>query len=334
MRWRKLLIVLAVVAAIIAIVVALIPREPKYQGRTLSEWIKDSAPRKSPDPETARAIEAVRRIGTNGLPWLIKWISAKEPPDWQIRLTKAGRLPRWVRLQLLPSLFGINSYYVHRRTALDGFLILGPDAAPAVPQLLQIIAESPKGTSPASGVLDGFGTETVLPYALSALTNRANSIELRVAAAMWINRAAPNLESETVTSLMTQCVRENNPNFAQSAAVTLASRGAEPALVIPYLTNCLANPKPDTRWSAASALRGYHETASNAVPALVKALTDTHPIVREFAADAIWDIDPEALQKAAPAKAQQKEQMLRIFELERRRFEEERRQRLEQGARN
>src|SRR5215468_1695760 len=110
MRWRKLLIVLAVLAAIIAIVVALIPREPKYHGRTLSEWIKDSAPRKSPDPETTRAIEAVRHIGTNGLPWLLKWISAKEPADWQVNLTTANvRLPRWVRLQLLPSLFGINS---------------------------------------------------------------------------------------------------------------------------------------------------------------------------------------------------------------------------------
>jgi len=318
MRWRKFLIGLAVFAVLIASVVALIPCEPRYNGRTLSEWIRDAAPRRSPDPETTRAIEAVRHIGTNGLPWLIKWISATEPPAWKVKLTKANvRLPQWIRLRVLPRLLGINSYNLHRRLALDGFLILGPDATPAVPELLEIIAASPQGRSPASGVLDGFGTATVLPHALSALTNRANPINLRVAAALWVNRATPNIETETIIPLMTQCIRENNPNWAQVAALLLAYRGAEPALVIPYLTNRLSDPMPDTRWSAASALRAYQEAASNAVPALVKALGDSHPIVQQCAADSLYEIDPVALEKAAPAKAQEKEQMLRSFQQER-----------------
>jgi HEAT repeats len=324
MRWRKLLIVLAVFAAIIAIIVALIPREPKFEGRTLSEWIKDSAPKRSPDPETTRAVEAVRHIGTNGLPWLLKWISATEPPAWKVKLnTASARLPQWIRLRVLPRLLGLNSYNYYRRLALDGFLILGPDAAPAVPQLLRIVAKSPKGASPASGVLDGFERATVLPHALSALTNRDNSIELRAAAAMWLSRAAPNLESETVTSVMKQCVRENNPNFAQAAAVTLASRGLEPALVIPYLTNCLSNPNLDIRAGSAFALRGYHQDGSTAVPALVKALSDTDFFMRQLAADALFEIDPEAFQKAAPLEAHLRRERRQMFELERRRFEQQ-----------
>jgi len=120
MRWRRLLIVVAVCAALIAVIVALVPREPKYDGRTLSEWIKGAAPRRSPDPEQTRAIEAVRHIGTNALPCLIKWIGAKPPPDWQLKLTTANLwLPRWIRLRLLPSLFGINSHNARRRLALD-----------------------------------------------------------------------------------------------------------------------------------------------------------------------------------------------------------------------
>jgi len=334
MRWRKLLILLAACAVVLATVLALIPREPKYDGRTLSEWIKESAPRKSPDPETTRAIDAVRHIGTNGLPWLLKWISMTEPPAWKINLTTANtRLPQWLRLRVLPRLLGLNSYNYHRRLALDGFLILGPDAAPAVPELLRIVAESRNGVSPASGVLEGFGTATVLPYALSALTNRAASIELRVAAAMWVNRAAPNLEAETATSVLIQCVREKNPNFAQVAAVTLAFRGAEPGLVIPYLTNCLSDPKSYIRANSASALRGYHQNGSNAVPALVKALSDTDLFVRESAADSLFEIDPAALEKAAPAKALEKREAQRRFEEQRRIFEQEHRRMLEQQER-
>ena len=309
MRWRRLLIALAVFAAIVAVIFALIPHEPKYEGRTLSEWIRVAAPRTA-DSETIKAIEAVRHIGTNGLPWLVKWIGAKPPADWKVKLTSAtSKWPRWTRLRVLPRLLGIDSYNSQQRLALGGFSILGPEARPAAPELLRIAAASPQGGSLAWGVLGWFGAASVLPHALAALTNRANSIDLRVTAAIWVSRAAPRLETNTINSLMTQCIRENNRNWAEVAALMLAYRGAEPAVVIPYLTNRLSDPKWDTRLSAASALRGYHQGASNAVPALVNVLSDSNPLVQQIAADSLFDIDPDALEKAAPAKANEKRRL-------------------------
>jgi HEAT repeat protein len=311
MPWRRLLIILAVCAAVIAVVVALIPREPKYDGRTLSEWIKDSAPRRSPDPEQTRAIEAVRHIGTNGLPCLIKWIGAKEPADWQIKLTRANsRLPRWIRLRLLPSLFGFNSYKSYRRLALDGFLVLGPEAAPAVPDLLQIVASSPKG-SPASGALESIGAAG-LPPALSVLTNRANSAELRVAAALCITRIDPKVESGMVLSLMSQCIRNSKSGFRHIAAGILASRRAEPELVVPILTSWLTNSDFNARFAATFGLGQYGERATSAVPALVLALKD--PLVGREAGDALFAIDAAALEKADPFAAERKKQQRRFIQ--------------------
>jgi hypothetical protein len=304
MRWRRILIGLAVCAALVAIVFALIPREPKYEGRTLSERIKESAPQRSPDPQTTKAIEAVRHIGTNGLPWLIKWISAKEPQDWQLKLTTARRLPRWVRLQLLPSLFGLNSYYAHRRTALDGFLILGPDAAPAVPELLRIVAST--NASPAYGALESIGIAGI-PAALTVLTNPAYSVRCRFLAFFWICRIDPKADRrymlDRTVPLMARCLREKNPDFSPFAAEALAARHIEPGLVVPFYLNRLTNSDPDSRCGTARGLSHYGGNATSAVPALVIALKDTDPLVRYCAEDALFEIDQATLEKADPTLA-------------------------------
>ena len=301
MRWRRILVALAVALAVAAIAFTLVPHEPKYEGRTLTEWIKDSGPRRNPDPSQARAVEAVRHIGTNALPWLIKWINAKEPRDWQIQLTRAGRLPRWIRLKLLPSLFGFNSYYAHRRAALDGFLILGPQAAPAVPELLQIIGST--NGSPATGALDSIGIAG-LPGALNVLTNRANSIRVRVTAGAWISSVDPRAENDAIAPLMAQCLRDNIPELAPIAARALARRRLEPELTIPIFLTWLTNSNPDTRWGAAYGLRQYGERATSAVPALVIALKDPHPVVRLAAENALFEIDPATLEKIEPGLAE------------------------------
>lgn len=314
MRARRLLIVLAIFATLAIILFALIPREPKYQGRTLSEWIKDSAPRRSPDPEQTRAVEAVRHIGTNGLPWLIKWISAREPRDWQINLTSAGApLPRWVRLKLLPSLFGINSYYAHRRVALDGFLILGPQAAPAVPDLFRIMTASTKPLSAVPGALDSIGTAGV-PAALNIVTNSANSFRLRFAAEYWIIHIDPKVDEPDAAPLMIQCLREKDPDFSPMAASILAARRLEPELVIPFLINWLTNSNPNIRYGAARGLQQYGERATSAVPGLVICLKNSFPYVRKAAEDALFEIDPATLEKADPGVAELKKHWRRVID--------------------
>src|SRR4051812_1919353 len=143
MRWRRLLIGLAVIAAVIAIIIALIPREPKYEGRTLSEWIKEANPRHSAHRKQPKDYEAVRHIGSNALPWLIKWISLKDPPAWKLRLLATSQtLPQWMQDRFVRQILGEVSNQKYREMAADGFVILGPRASPAVFDLLEIEASS------------------------------------------------------------------------------------------------------------------------------------------------------------------------------------------------
>src|SRR6266550_2105761 len=63
-------------------------REPEYQGRKLSEWLAMYGDDEGRGPEwverNGRAVEAIRRIGTNGLPWLMRW-AFYEPSEWKTK---------------------------------------------------------------------------------------------------------------------------------------------------------------------------------------------------------------------------------------------------------
>jgi len=69
---------LLTVAALVVVGLTLFlatPREPSYDGKRLSEWIKiygENGLSTSVDKETAAG--AIRQIGTNALPYPVKWI--------------------------------------------------------------------------------------------------------------------------------------------------------------------------------------------------------------------------------------------------------------------
>src|SRR5262245_35579097 len=255
MRRRKLLIVLTVFAAIIAIIVALIPREPKYQGRTLSEWIQDSAPRLSPEPETTRAIEAVRHIGTNGLPSLLEWLNHKEPPAWKLKLLAAcAKLPLWFQDRVVSHFRVDRSYQVRRRLALDGFLILGPQASPAVPDLLK------KRDPWTISALQSIGLASLEPT-LGVLTNRANAPTLRAAAANWLGSIDEKIDLTRVVPVLAQCVREREPGVAKEAAKALVKSGADPDLTVGFFADLLQHGDVLSRCEAAENLRLLRDKA-------------------------------------------------------------------------
>ena len=48
-------------------------REPSYQGRTLSEWVEQVGPAYLWN-DSDEEVKAVRAIGTNAIPTILKWI--------------------------------------------------------------------------------------------------------------------------------------------------------------------------------------------------------------------------------------------------------------------
>jgi len=134
---RRILWIAGVVVVVAAAAALSWPRErePVYQGKKLSEWLKEyETTHPLGNRDDAAADEAVRHMGRNALPWLVRWVEYK-PAAWKERVGKvAGRIPglgsdRLLEDEILPVL------------ALDGFAALGSEAQPAIPELVRFVTD-------------------------------------------------------------------------------------------------------------------------------------------------------------------------------------------------
>ena len=52
-------------------------REPVFEGRKLSEWVMDIADDQASHQRPGKVAEAIRAIGTDGMPFYTKWLGYK-----------------------------------------------------------------------------------------------------------------------------------------------------------------------------------------------------------------------------------------------------------------
>lgn len=113
------------------------PSEPVYEGHRLTEWLYENWKGPPPDREfvgpsgtKSDSERAIRAIGTNALPTLLKLMAAKD----------SALKTQFTSLLRRQSLLKINLVDAHsqRFQAYLGFKILGPDAKDAVPGLVKL----------------------------------------------------------------------------------------------------------------------------------------------------------------------------------------------------
>ncbi len=121
------LVVLALVG--VGVWAALQQREPVYRGKRLSGWL--SARDNGSGSERAEADEAIRTIGTNGVPFYGAWLGI-ENPDEQVRFAAAQALGRYGDLarEAVPALLKARADpEVNVRMAVgDALAHIDPDA--------------------------------------------------------------------------------------------------------------------------------------------------------------------------------------------------------------
>src|SRR5579871_2280896 len=107
-------------------------REPRYQGKPLSEWLSGYH-LANPDRFTSEphADEAVRALGAKAIPTLLRLIAANDSP-LKLRLIELAQKQLLVRITHVPA-------YEKNLFAEYGFFALGPKAQAAVPALAQIL---------------------------------------------------------------------------------------------------------------------------------------------------------------------------------------------------
>jgi HEAT repeat protein len=258
--------------------------EPSYQGRCLSEWVERCYELQTTEEQQAAA-QAIRKIGTNALPYLLRWM-AYEPPPWRVK---------WVN-EVPPPLHTYLARPLLRASMTPrAFEILGSEARAAIPSLAQLVNEPRTNLVPhyAANALARIGRDA-LPSLLAALTNQQATT--RAVVAPEIRYLGTNARS-AIPALIS-LLQDTDLAVAWGAAYSLRELGLEPALVVPALTNSLRDPRPKLRCSAAISLRSFSHDALPAVPALLQALSDPDPTVWRAASNALFAIAPQALTNA------------------------------------
>ena len=144
--------------------------EPTYNGKPLSEWLfeLDLSPSVyesiyHPQPGEPSPADAVRQIGTNGIPTLLDILGATE-------LSKGHVLGK-LKSKAFREKFHNKNVPTEdlRDTAVQGFGILGTNAMSAIPQISKLL-QKPETSYSAAEALTDLG-----PEGFAVLTNTMNN---------------------------------------------------------------------------------------------------------------------------------------------------------------
>jgi hypothetical protein len=157
-------------AIALLVIVILLPRpkppppEPSYGGLTLTELAMLNPNAITGNPRSAEARAAIRKIGTNSLPCLLAWLSAR--PNYTPSKRVAQWFLEWLPEPLVPKKsleWACDPIELHFEIAAYLFGTLGPQAAPAIPDLERLACDPRGGRSAfcAKCILAGIGPEAL-----------------------------------------------------------------------------------------------------------------------------------------------------------------------------
>lgn len=235
--------------------------DPIYNGKRLTVWLENYS-LDATDAESRAADEAVRHLGTNAIPTLLRLLRASDSP---VKV----RFLALLRKQHLFQIGYPRASLLNGRAAW-GFRALGPDAEPAVPALMKIYQQD---ISPFSRVCTVEALGYIGPHA----------------------KAAVPLLISAVTNVSVRRVDGPSDSTIGVHAIQALGRIHEaPEQVLPVLMPQLKDAYAGRRLAAAHALGEYGSDAKVAMTALVGLLGDGDEFVRREAVSAIGRIDGQS----------------------------------------
>ena len=263
--------------------------EPRYQGQPLSHWVQQCVPSPTNLPYSVtlsdEAATAVRQMGTNALPVLLRWMRYPEH-DLRLKLIELlqGRQgPRSRMSYAIVRLLTPKSY--QPGSAVLAFQALGPSARAAMPALTRMLHE-PRNARKAAMALCTIGTDGVdaLGEALPTVGDgilRANIL------LEFYHVTSPELQA-ALSPLVARRLKEDPSAGARLAAAQILGRFTHAAAAaVPALAAAMRDRDGGVRMVAADGLGRFGQSASPAIPLLEAALSDSHPQVRINATNAL-----------------------------------------------
>lgn len=266
-------------------------KEPLYHEMALSDWLFHQSDR--PD----EVADAVRAIGTNALPILIKWVEF-QVPAWRYKVmrlyTKARLLPY---KSALANILGDDKQLQRSYNSVFAFRVLGADASAAVPELSRFVTNAHNyDRRSAALALAYIGGREALPPLLAAVQEKTTPDLHRA----MIAGAIPHLnyrgaELTNAVPVMIACLQETNQFVPSLAASALGTFLIQPEQCVPALTKAVGSTDYRVRRNAIRSLGKFGLDATNAISAIANALNDPERGVQTEATNALQKIAPEVL---------------------------------------
>ena len=265
------------------------PKEPSYQGRSLSEWLVDvgnthyyNAPGKA-----LKAAEAIRKMGGKTLPFLLADLGD-------------ARYKRYSRMQDKRTPDQRNSQ------ATWAFDALGSIGKPAIPELTRILEQNP-GYVP--GALAGIGRDA-LPELLDALTNEDFFVRDNTAAylanAIYDGKITPaEAEAAFPIAINNLTYTSTNELFRENtrwrAAGLLGALGLHPDVAVPALIQGMDNTNPNVAAECAVSLGKFGPDAAPAVPKMIEGINGSNLLFSVQCAMSLGEVSYAGLGTNTPA---------------------------------
>lgn len=208
-------------------------REPVYEGKSLSAWIREVG-----RPEGQRVI---RTYATNDLSALVRIMMRKES-RFSKKYKELMRQQRFIRIDT----FSAEAYSWNAGSA---FMFLGTRAKAAIPELSRVLeSEEPKSIkNNALRAILGIETEAAILPIMKALTN--SEPEIRAFAARGLRDLYKEARSQ----------KGNNGFNLKKSELELQAFEANRNQIISFLETNSQNPDPKVRASATNALATFTE---------------------------------------------------------------------------
>jgi hypothetical protein len=311
-RGFRIMLILLSMCALGAAVSALLHTEPSFEGRKLSDWVWTMNGSK-PGPEQEEARAAVRKLGTNSIPLLLRWLRQEDRPSFTERFdTVRHTVFFWLVTHKLIANRSITSLrdFNPSHSAMATWALPELDHAArmaAIPKLIQMLGEKnrwPEDITRAAGgaylVLPKLAPESIGPL-IEALSSPDPQVWALAAGAL--SEIGP--DARAAIPVLEKRLTDKDPIVRVGAAGVISKIGGDPTVFLPVVIQNLTEVGPMNLDMPLEILLRYKEGAKAAVPALVgilnktpSSLNSTNTIVRNQVINALRQIDSEALPKA------------------------------------
>jgi peptidoglycan/xylan/chitin deacetylase (PgdA/CDA1 family)/HEAT repeat protein len=233
-------------------------REPEYQEKKLSQWLREIQTTAGTDSASfSNAARAVRIIGTNAIPTLLTMLAADDP-RWKVKTVD------WLQDTLNVDLRS-KLASAERRHGLLGFQILKRTASSAIPELAARLTNSePAIADLAFLALAEIDDPAAVPPLLVALTNANTTLHMAAATTLGLLRS----KALAAVPVLETALRDPDASARAMAARAIGLIGDGSDQTLKALVSMLSETNAEVRASVAMALAAFGTRAEAALPVL------------------------------------------------------------------